>query len=100
MAQCIERLRKVGKAMLKYEKKHHTYPQNLQALVPDYLSEAMLSCPLKRGSKTARLYQYQLPSPDSYPLHPVIICERHPKLVVVLRKDGNVDGWEKSKEQQ
>jgi len=100
MYLCVERMTKIGQAMSKYEKKEHALPPSLQALVPDYMPKTMLYCPLKRGSLANREYQYQVPPQDSYPLTPVIICKRHPKIVVVLRKDGNPDGWEKSKEQQ
>jgi hypothetical protein len=100
--RCQANLTAIGAAVMKYRDDHDEYPKSLEELVKEYprilKSEEVLYCPLTKGSRESRRYQYHPPGPDTMPYDPLIVCRRHQKVVLALLKNCMVTGWPPSME--
>lgn len=100
--RCQANLTAIGAAIMKHRDEHDEYPKSLDVLVEKYprilKSEDALYCPLTKGSRESRRYEYHQPGPDTMPYEPLIICRRHDKVVIALLKNCMVTAWPSSVE--
>ncbi len=78
IARCSDQMQRLTDALHRYRNKNDVYPQQLQDLWPDFLTDqSILWCPADDARKGPTSYHYIRPSPDAPDSDIVLKCDFH-----------------------
>jgi len=86
---CLSNLRAVGDAVARYRKEHGEDPSSLSALVPDYLEQHRLVCPLDAEGETTCSYEHLLHTGRTDDWSILAYCPHRLHRRLVLHNGGN-----------